>query len=259
MMTMNLNPASFTGTDLTITEYPNPVLRRRGDDIAKFDDALRQTCKEMITIMYEADGVGLAAPQVNLSLRLFVYNPTGDVARPELERIVCNPRIVTYSDTVVVDCEGCLSSRSGRCEGSVCRAKELMVEYQDEDGRKIRKKLTGFEAIVFQHEFDHVEGILHFDRFAPEDRTNIQPELEIMIGEYTKGDGVLEPDATVFKSLKPPPLVRKGWMPPIELPSIPSLLKPKSKNKSKPAVKAGFGAGGGGMGGGIGKGKKKKK
>ena len=88
---------------MTITEYPHQVLRRLGDEIVDFDDELHQICQSMITIMYAADGVGLAAPQVNLSRKLFVYNPTGDPKRPQLERIVVNPKIVEYSKAVAVE------------------------------------------------------------------------------------------------------------------------------------------------------------
>ena len=61
---MRLNPEKFEGSAMTITEYPNPILRRRGADIVDFDEELKQTCKEMMTIMYQANGVGLAAPQI---------------------------------------------------------------------------------------------------------------------------------------------------------------------------------------------------
>ena len=68
------NPESFKGTSLTITEYPNTVLRGVGTEITEFDDKLAKLCEEMFTIMYAANGVGLAAPQVGLGLQLFVYN-----------------------------------------------------------------------------------------------------------------------------------------------------------------------------------------
>ena len=77
---MRLNPPSFTGSAMTITEYPNPVLRAVGLPVTEFDAELKQTTKEMMSIMYQAEGVGLAAPQVDLSLQLFVYNPSGDPA-----------------------------------------------------------------------------------------------------------------------------------------------------------------------------------
>jgi len=244
------NPSSFEGTDLIITEYPHPILRRLSDEIKEFDDKLRQLTNEMNTIMYAADGVGLAAPQIGLSIRLFVYNPTGDPNRLDSERIVVNPKILEYSSQVDVGEEGCLSSRSGCCAGLVCRSKEIMVEYQNETGSKIRKKLKDFEARVFQHEYDHVEGILHFDRLCPEDRMNIQPQLDELIKDHDSkqnGVAVLVPDKERYTNLKPVPLPRRGWMPPIAEATAIS-IKAAAKNKKKSGKAGGGGFGGGGFG-----------
>jgi len=241
---------------MTITEYPNPVLRNRGADVVNFDEKLAKKCEEMIAIMYQAEGVGLAAPQVNMSLRLFVYNYLGDPKRKDLEKVVCNPEILEYLGAEDVMEEGCLSSRSECCCGLVCRATEIMVRYRDVRGALVRKKLRGFEARVFQHEFDHVEGILHLDRFSPEDREEIQPELDVMVAEYTGNDGILEITAGVRGALMPPPL-RPGYMPPLEDEEI--IVDSKStidlKKIKTPAPKTGFGV----SAGGGGKKKKKKK
>jgi len=210
----------------------------------------------MITIMYAADGVGLAAPQVNLSRKLFVYNPTGDPKRPQLERIVVNPKIVEYSKAVAVEEEACLSSRSGKCAGLVSRSKEIMVEYQTEKGGKVRKKLKDFEARVFQHEYDHVMGILHFDRLCPEDRTKIQPTLDLLIQTHNtseNGDAVLKPDETRYKALQPAPLPRRGWMPPLADAVAVGMKAASAKQRKKNAKKKSAKGGGGGFGGGFGK------
>lgn len=205
----NLNPTSFDGTDLTIVEYPHPVLRTKASDIERFDEELKELCKEMITIMYQADGVGLAAPQVNISKRLFVYNYLGDPKKSNLERIVCNPTILEYSKETDVEEEGCLSSRSGCCAGIVRRSKSIFVEYTGVTGQKTRRRLKGFEARVFQHEYDHVQGILHLDRFSEECRLKIQPELDKMVCVYKKSDGILEIAKSVRESLQPPTLLIK--------------------------------------------------
>jgi len=254
------NPSSFDGSDMTITEYPHPVLRRMGDDILEFRTReFRQLCKEMMTIMYQASGVGLAAPQVGLSTRLFVYNHLGDPESSNFERIVCNPKILEYSEEVDVENEGCLSSRSGCCGGPVCRSVSIMVEYKTEEGSLVRRRLTGFEARVFQHEYDHIEGILHFDRFCTEDRESIQPQLNALIQGYKKNDAVLEPDVNRKAKLQPMPLPRRGWIPPIIESVVESVVKSKLKGKNKKDKKKtsggrGFG-GGGGFGGGFGKSK----
>ena len=236
---MRLNPEKFEGSAMTITEYPNPILRRRGADIVDFDEKLKQTCKEMMTIMYQANGVGLAAPQVNLGLRLFVYNPSGDKKLKMLEKVVCNPTILEYSTESDIEDEGCLSSRSDCCDGAVCRAKWLWVEYQDVEGRKTKKKLTGFEARVFQHEYDHIDGVLHLDRFADDDRARIQPELDAMVAEYGGEEMILELPAEKKATLEPPPL--SGRMPSILDDGDAVAIAPPKKKKAPPPPKTGFG------------------
>lgn len=253
-----LNPASFKGSDMTITDYPMPVLRRRGVDVVDFDDGLRKTCKEMISIMYQADGVGLAAPQVNLGIRLFVYNHLGDPKKPNLERIVINPKIVEYSRETTIEEEACLSSRSGRCGGMVCRSVAISVEYLDEEGRQVRRRIKDFEARVFQHEYDHIEGVLHLDRFCSDDRTKIQSELDRMVGDYEENDGILDITKEVLEGLQPPPL-RPGCMPPLGWGSMEEEDEPRPAQKKEPVQKSGFGGfGGGGGKNKKGKGKKKK-
>eukprot|EP00593_Proboscia_inermis_P002765 CAMPEP_0171297426 /NCGR_PEP_ID=MMETSP0816-20121228/6170_1 /TAXON_ID=420281 /ORGANISM="Proboscia inermis, Strain CCAP1064/1" /LENGTH=80 /DNA_ID=CAMNT_0011771689 /DNA_START=561 /DNA_END=800 /DNA_ORIENTATION=+ len=79
---------------MTITKYPNPVLQTKAVKITEFDERLKNLCGEMRSIMYQEEGVGLAAPQVNLSIQLFVYNPLGEKLRKSQKRIVCNPKIL---------------------------------------------------------------------------------------------------------------------------------------------------------------------
>ena len=86
------------------------MLRGPCEPVADFDDALRALLAEMMTVMYQAEGVGLAAPQVGLRRQIFVYNPTGDRKIFFEQHAVCNPRIVAYSDATEIDEEGCLSS-----------------------------------------------------------------------------------------------------------------------------------------------------
>lgn len=243
------NPDRFEGTSLTITEYPSPILRAKNADITEFDDALARLCSEFFSVMYGANGVGLAAPQVGLNLRLFVYNvdPTAPGALRKLgERIVVNPKIVEYSAATDIDIEGCLSSRSECCIGNICRASSLSVEYQDERGRLKKKRLRGFEARVFQHEMDHIAGVLHLDRQSDEDRAKIRPYLEVL--EELHGPGAvceLAPESVT--RLQPPPLTGATSPPP-----VPAAATPTKRVKSKPAAQApapartaGFGAGAG--------------
>lgn len=202
------NPEKFVGSELTIVEYPNPILRASNEDVRDFDGALVQTCKEMFEIMYAAKGVGLAAPQVGINRRLFVYNINPTVAAPLRrfgEVIVVNPKIVEYCKPTDIEIEGCLSSRSECCCGDIRRASEIFVEYQDVKGRMNKMKLWGFEARVFQHEYDHIEGVLHIDRQSPSDRRKIQPFLDALIEQHGPGGAVdLAPEKA--SQLQPPPL-----------------------------------------------------
>ena len=232
---MRLNPEKFDGSDLTITEYPMPVLRGPCADIVDFDDDFKRTCKEMMSIMYQADGVGLAATQVGLWKRFFVYNPTGDRLMKPYERIVVNPRITKYGEATADEEEGCLSSRSENCAGVIRRSLDIWVEYVDERNKKRTKKLSGFEARVFQHEYDHIEGVLHIDRLSPEDRAKVEPELERMVAEYGPG-GALTLTPEILAALRPE--VRSGRMPPMEPPAAPAK---KAKKKKKKPAKTGFG------------------
>ena len=200
------NPDKFENTQLTITEFPSPILRAVNAKVTTFDDELADLCKQFLSVMYGANGVGLAAPQVGMNIRLFVYNcdPTAPGALKKMGEVVCiNPKILEYGPATDVEIEGCLSSRAECCRGDICRATTLQVEYQDEKGRVKRKKLRGFEARVFQHEYDHLEGILHIDRQTAEDRARIQPFLDVMVDSFGPG-GVLEPRVDAKERMQPP-------------------------------------------------------
>lgn len=208
--------------------------------------------------MYQANGVGLAAPQIGLNENIFVYNPSGDKASTNMERVVCNPIITKYSPEVQVEDEGCLSLRSDFCAGQVARASWIETEYQNELGQQIRRRLKGFEARVFQHEYDHLKGILCWDRFPPEDREAVQANIDQLLGLYTENDAIIEPKNA--GEMQPPRLSAKR-MPPLNM-DVVEESSPQKKKKDK--ATSGFGGGGNsGFGGGgnkvVAKKKKKKK
>ena len=248
---MRINPSSFSGTSYTITEFPNPILRRvPNTPITNFDDNLLNKANEMLGIMYEAKGVGLAAPQIGLNELVFVYNAFDD---KKMERIVCNPKINQYSEETIVEEEGCLSLRSDETAGQVGRSSWIEIEYQNELGQTVRRRLKGFEARVFQHEYDHLKGILCYDRFPPEDRDAVRKSIENLLGLYTDDDAEIDPDATEAKSMQPRPLSAR-WMPPLET--------EEEKEEKTDTKSSGFGSkqkGGFGMGGGSKKGSGKTK
>ena len=246
---MRLNPTSFKGTDFVITEYPRPALRRvPNKPITEFDDAFQTKTKEMLMVMYESKGVGLAAPQIGLNENVFVYNPSDSKS---MERIVCNPEITKYSDEIIVEQEGCLSLRSDECAGQVARSKWIDIEYQNELGQKVRRRLKDFEARVFQHEYDHLKGILCYDRFPPEDREAAQENINKLLGLYTESDAAADPDVDEYNNMMPRSLSAR-YMPPLEV------EEEEEEEQEQPAGKSG-GFGGGGFGAGGGKKATKKK
>mmetsp|Transcript_26157 Transcript_26157/g.30381 ORF Transcript_26157/g.30381 Transcript_26157/m.30381 type:complete len:333 (+) Transcript_26157:169-1167(+) len=260
---MRLNPTSFKNTDYTITEFPRPSLRRfPNDPIVTFDDTFSAKTQEMMEIMYQAKGVGLAAPQIGLNEDLFVYNPSGDQSVNNLERVVCNPTITKYAKEVEVEEEGCLSLRSDDCAGQVARSVWIEAEYQNELGQKVRRRLKGFEARVFQHEYDHLKGILCYDRFPPEDREAVQESIHKLMGLYNENDAQIEPDSEQVQIMQPRPLTARR-MPPLDLEQSQSEAGAGDDKEEATVVantksKNGFGAGKGGFGAGGGSGGKKK-
>ena len=188
-----VDPGVVEGTDLRIVKYPHPALRAPNIEIDM--DALKQDkealaeltklAKDMLKVMYAADGVGLAAPQVGVNQRLMVYNPSGDSRKWLEETILVNPQIVNYSDAKEQDIEGCLSFPE--MDGPVERSKWIKVEALSLQGRTIRKKFTGWEARIFQHEYDHLDGTVYIDRLAEEDREQVQPVLDALIKDFGEG------------------------------------------------------------------------
>lgn len=254
---------TFAGTPYVITVFPRPALRRVPNaDITDFDDEAFQTkTTQMIEIMYAAKGVGLAAPQIDVNENLFVYNPTGDPECKTLERVVCNPVITEYSKDIEVEEEACLSLLPDDIAGHVARAAWIQVRYQNELGQRVRRRLRGFEARVFQHEYDHLKGILCYDRFPPEDREAAQENIDKLLGLYTESDARREPDSEAYNALQPPPLTARD-MPPLDSSMTTATdndNQDETSEKKRTVAKSGFGGGGVNAKKTTGKKKKKKK
>jgi len=145
---------------LQLIQYPHPTLRFTSKPLARVDDSLREMIEQMFQIMYEHRGVGLAANQVNLPLRLFIANPTGEKDSGE-ELVFLNPVIQKASGTIEAD-EGCLSLPG--LHGTVKRNKSVQVNAYSMDGKEINLKVEGFLARIIQHEVDHLDGVLFIDR-----------------------------------------------------------------------------------------------
>ena len=138
-----------------ITEYPEKVLARRGEAVAEFGEKLEDLCAEMFETMYAAEGVGLAAQQIGLSLRLFVMDCEG------VKLIAANPEIVKTSGEQTGQ-EGCLSL--GKVPAVVVRAERATLRAQNEKGEWFEREAEGYAARCFQHETDHCDGKLFIDR-----------------------------------------------------------------------------------------------
>ena len=162
---------------MQVLVYPNPLLRRGGAEVTRFDAQLLETARAMFAAMYAEHGVGLAAPQVGLNLNLLVLNPTGDPAHPEDEKILLNPKIETQKGREYGE-EGCLSFPG--IYGEVERATSIVVAHFDERGVAPRASYKDFLARIVQHEMDHLRGVLFVDRFSPTDKGRIKPRLAEM-------------------------------------------------------------------------------
>jgi peptide deformylase len=149
---------------LEIITVPDPVLRRKSRKVTDFGQDFQTLVDNMVDTMREAPGVGLAAPQVNVPLRLIVveYGDEEDENIPNKLYVLANPEIVRASQESVVGAEGCLSIPG--FAGDVDRMESITVKGLNRRGQPVRIKAHGWLARIFQHEIDHLEGVLFTDR-----------------------------------------------------------------------------------------------
>ncbi len=153
-----------------IRQYPDPALRMKAREVTEFDDFLMQLVERMINLMGDAQGVGLAATQVGILQRLFVFDLEGEGAQA-----VVNPRLVDPSSEKATDEEGCLSLEGIRVP--VERSTKVTLEGVNPDGEPVHLELEGLSARVVQHELDHLDGVLIIDRTDAEHRKQALGEL----------------------------------------------------------------------------------
>lgn len=159
-------------TRLTILEYPDPRLRTRAQPVARVDADLRRLIDDMLETMYAAPGIGLAATQVNVHLRLLVADVSEDKDTP---LVFINPEVVAREEIGVMQ-EGCLSV-PGFFE-DVNRAQRIRVRALDRDGKTFEMDAEGLLAVCVQHEIDHLDGKLFVDYLSELKRTRIRKKLE---------------------------------------------------------------------------------
>lgn len=151
-----------------IVKYPDPILKEKAVEVTKFNERLSKLLDDMAETMYDANGVGLAAPQIGISKRVIVV----DVGEELIEMV--NPEIIEKSGEQIEPPEGCLSIPG--LLGYVKRANVIRIKGQDRNGNKVEMKAEGFLARAFQHEIDHLNGVLFIDIaekvFRPEEGNN---------------------------------------------------------------------------------------
>jgi peptide deformylase len=146
-----------------IRQYGDPALRMRAYEVTEFDDDLRRLVERMTALMHDAHGVGLAATQVGILRRVFVFEPDEDGARA-----IVNPVVAERAEEAASDEEGCLSLQGVRVP--VERSTRIVVEGKDPDGKDVRIELDEYGSRVVQHELDHLDGVLIIDRTDDEHR-----------------------------------------------------------------------------------------
>lgn len=164
---------------LPIYLYGQQVLRKATETVTPDYPNLSQLIADMFETMSKADGVGLAAPQVGLSLRLFVVDlsPMADEDEryADYKKVFINPEILSFSEETCTMEEGCLSVPD--IHENVVRSTSVLVRYQDEQFRTFEERFHDYEARVIQHEYDHLEGKIFTDRISPIRRQLIKTKL----------------------------------------------------------------------------------
>ena len=156
-----------------VRQYPDPVLRMKAREVSEFDDSVTDLVERMTTLMDEARGVGLAAPQVGVLRRVLVYR----TAEEEPAVALVNPRVLSVGEEKETGDEGCLSLGAASVVVEVERPVAVSIEAHDPAGNELRVDAEGLQARVIQHELDHLDGILTIDRTTPEQRREAFAQL----------------------------------------------------------------------------------
>lgn len=167
---------------LPIVAYSSSVLREKAKNINKDFSNLSNLINDMFETMYDAHGVGLAAPQINKSIRLFIIDTSpfsddddDEIHDEPIKKIFINPIITAETGEDWLFNEGCLSIPDIRED--IARKSDIEIEYFDENFKKHKEKFNGITARVIQHEYDHLEGILFVDKLSPLRKRMIKGKL----------------------------------------------------------------------------------
>ena len=158
---------------LPVLRFPDERLRTKAQPVTEVNDDVRATISDMFETMYDENGVGLAATQVDIHQRIVVIDVSEDKDQPY---VLINPEIIEKSDNTLVNEEGCLSVPG--CYAKVDRSTEVTVKALDKDGKEFSLDGEELLAICIQHELDHLDGILFVDYLSPLKRQRIKTKLE---------------------------------------------------------------------------------
>ncbi|MEM9587518.1 MAG: peptide deformylase [Planctomycetota bacterium] len=185
---------------LRIIHFPHPTLRYKAKPIRRVNQELRDLAAEMLELMYEAKGVGLAATQVDLPIRMFVANPAGAKGEGE-EWVIINPEVQRPRGNEAGE-EGCLSLPG--IYGSVKRPKTIRLTGYDLKGNPIDADFDGYLGRVFQHEVDHLNGVMFIDRVSEENLAALSGPLDDLENELRsmQSSGQLGSDEQLIADLK---------------------------------------------------------
>jgi len=172
--------------ELKILKFPDPRLRRIAEAVDEIDDGMRDRINEMLKLMREDHGIGLAAPQVGWNVRLFVMNLTG---REDDDVVLINPEITSRKGKETAE-EGCLSLP--KVYAKVVRPAVISVKGRVLDGSEVEFEADGLLARCLQHEFDHLDGVLFIDKLTSARKRSVKGGLKRLQEEYAKAKEALK-------------------------------------------------------------------
>jgi peptide deformylase len=205
---------------MKIVKYPHPSLRFPAKPVTALDKTVRLQAGRMLELMYEANGLGLAAPQVALPIQMLVMNFAGDADQPDQQVVAINPQIVEQKGGAVEDREGCLSFPD--LFQKVRRAKTVAVRYYNLDGALLEMTAHNLAARVWQHEVDHLHGKLFIDVMGPLGKLASRSQLKEFERLHRRAQerGELPSDEELKRQLEnyvpPPPPAEPPPAPPTE-------------------------------------------
>ena len=185
---------------MRIIKYPHPTLRHKSKPLSRVDAELKKIIREMLELMYEDDGIGLAANQVDLPYRMFVMNLQSDPQAEDQQFVFINPVITKRSGTAEAE-EGCLSLPE--IYAPVKRAEKIVLSAYAPSGKELNYELAGVFARAVQHECDHLDGVLFIDRLSPSGTLSVKEAVEELERQF-EGDrdrGLIPDDGRIAARL----------------------------------------------------------